>query len=104
MHRHQKELDFQVFRRDPSFFDFGCLEIFPYHSTNARNASIVPEETLNVRSFLGSAGPTFLVTDKLESNLQELISSEDTCRIIVVPIFHGDVLMEYSTVASIGCC
>jgi hypothetical protein len=61
----------------------------------------VPEETLDIRSFLGSADPTFLVTDKLESNLQELISSEDACCIILivmVSIFHGDVLMENSRI------
>jgi hypothetical protein len=107
VHHHQKVLDFQVFRRNPSFLDFPRLEIFPYHSTNATNASIVPEETLDVRSFRGSADPAFLVTDKLEPNLQELISSEDTCRIIfnvVVSIFHGDVLMDYSAVISVGCC
>jgi hypothetical protein len=60
VHRHQKVLGFQVFRRNPSFLDFRCLELFPYHSANAMNASIVPEETLGVRSFLGSADPNFL--------------------------------------------
>jgi hypothetical protein len=60
------------------------------------------DETFNVRLFLTSADPTSLVTDNLESKLQELITSEDRCCvvcIVLISILHDDVLVEGSTVA-----
>lgn len=89
-------------------FNESCPEIFPYPSTNARNAF---HKMLNVPSFLGSVHPRFLVTNKLESSLQELIISEDNCYVIfivVVSMFHGDILMKIqqslAVVDVIGCC
>jgi hypothetical protein len=59
------------------------------------------DETIHVCFFLASADATSLVTDKLESNLQELISSQDRCHIVMLfsivvisSILHDDVLSQ----------
>jgi hypothetical protein len=57
---HQKVHKIQVIHRDLCFFNNGHLEIFPNGSTNARNASKVPDKTLDIRTFLGSADPTLV--------------------------------------------
>lgn len=57
-------------------------------------------ETIDVGLFLGSTDPTSLETDKLQSNLQELVSSEDRCCItfiLVISILHDDLLMKCSS-------
>jgi hypothetical protein len=93
---HQKVQNIQVIHMDLCFFNNGHLEIFPNGSTNARNTSKVANKTHNICTFLGSADPTFLVPDKLETSLQDLISSEDTCQHILHGGGDGD-LRECST-------
>jgi hypothetical protein len=52
--------------------------------------------------FFTSVDPTSLVTNKLESNLQEIITSEDRrciAFIVVMCVLHDEILMEGSTAA-----
>jgi hypothetical protein len=98
----EKKGEVQVFDRDLSFFHFccclfRCLKIFPDDCTNGRNAPTMLDKTFDIRLFLASADPTSPVTGKLESKLQELITSETrrcVVFIVLISILHDDILVE----------